>query len=170
MITFTTADLRVDADYALFSEVGRKSRPLMTAERRLTYGDLCSIRSVTAHPSPFQTAFAQLPRYRELPVDWDSYGAQQISEPAIETATHILDLLSDSALERATTLLAPYHMAPVPNGGIQLEWRRDGRSLELWIAPDGSLEAVVDESPNGPIEKNYITVASATAEIEAVVG
>ena len=170
MTAVTTADLRVDADYALFSEIGRKSRPMMAAERRLSYGDLHSIRSVGVHPSPFQPAFSQVARYRELLADWDSYGAQRIEQLVIETANRILDLLSDSALESATAVLAPYHISPVPNGGLQMEWRRDGRSFELWIAPDGSLEAVVDEPLAGLAERSYITVASAAAEIEAVVG
>ena len=121
-------------------------------------------------PGPFEPVLSQVARYRELPADWDSYGAQRISEPAIEAAIRVLDLLSDTAIERAITLLVPYHIAPVPNGGIQIEWRRDGRSIELWIAPDGFLEAVVDALPDGLAEKSYITVASAVAEIQAVVG
>jgi hypothetical protein len=32
------------------------------------------------------------------------------------------------------------HVAPVPGGGIQLEWRVGDRELELEILPDGAIE------------------------------
>jgi len=53
----------------------------------------------------------------------------------------------------------PPHIAPVPGGGIQLEWDRDNRSLELEIHPNGHLEFLVcegDEMVDGPLSERIL--------------
>lgn len=69
----------------------------------------------------------------DLHDNWDSYGSPPIQVAAREAAGGLLSILS------ACGSPAP-HIAPVPRGGIQLEWLHDGRELELEILPRGDLE------------------------------
>ena len=69
---------------------------------------------------------------RNLPVDWDGYGSQQIEQRAIDTAVSVV-------LKLPKDLSAP-HVAPVPGGGIQLEWQS---GTEVEILPNGSMELLV---------------------------
>jgi len=41
--------------------------------------------------------------------------------------------------------MTPYFVAPLPYGGVQLEWREPGREIEIEIAPDGTLAYLLIE-------------------------
>ncbi|HEV7241455.1 MAG TPA: hypothetical protein VGQ36_19645 [Thermoanaerobaculia bacterium] len=68
--------------------------------------------------------------------------------------------------------LLPFHVAPIPTGGIQLEWKHpDGAALELWIDREGQIDAVFDRTAAEPriVEKHLPSLAVAVVEIEAFV-
>ncbi len=75
----------------------------------------------------FDTALAELERIINLPTDWDGYGSEPI---ATETAVKALLLLTDLlGLSEAAT---PW-VVPLSDGGIQLEWTRNGFVLEIQV-------------------------------------
>jgi hypothetical protein len=57
-----------------------------------------------------------------LPRNWDSYGAKKINPVAIRWAKELLDKLGDGWIP-----------VPTPEGGVQLEWHRDGVDIEIDI-------------------------------------
>lgn len=168
MTTFATCDLRLDADYALFSETGRKLRSELVTERFLTHTDLTSIRSVTVRPSELLAAARQIKALKQLPPDWDSYGARSVQAGALEAADTVLRLLSDVAFERPDSVLVPYHIAPSADGGLQIEWRNHDRFFELWIDPHGSLSALTGSGTGELVERQYLSTSSALAELQAI--
>jgi hypothetical protein len=119
---------------------------------------------------PFAAWLDQLESVAALPEDWDSYGAAQITPAAVTAARTLLNDLS--ARPRVADRLLPFHLAPIPTGGIQLEWKRsDGAALELWIDGAGAIDAVLDRPAAEPriVEKHLTSRAGAVAEIEAFV-
>ena len=119
---------------------------------------------------PFAVWHDQLESVAALPEDWDSYGASRIAQAAVTTARALLNKLT---IHRAGARLQPFHLAPVPTGGVQLEWKRsDGAALELWIDGEGRIEAVFDRPKAEPriVEMQLADLAKAIAEIEAFVG
>ena len=128
------------------------------------------MRSTELQQQPFATWLDQLDSLAELPEDWDSYGASRVASTALATARALLNDLA--ARSRAAALL-PFHVAPIPTGGVQLEWKRaDGSALELWIDGGGEIDAVLDRPAAEPrvVEKHLASRAGAVAEIEAFVG
>ncbi len=83
-------------------------------------------------------AVAEIEGYAALPADWDSYGARPISAVAIDAATA---LLRRAALELSALgeSVEPFDVAPLANGGVQLEWRRADAVLEVEVDPAGGL-------------------------------
>src|SRR6266404_5162954 len=67
-------------------------------------------------------------RLGNMPENWDGYGSPSIPVRATIAAGYILSVVAEH-------MITPPHIAPVPGGGIQLEWDRDYRSLELEIQP-----------------------------------
>lgn len=125
------------------------------------------MRSVELQQQPFAAALEQVNAIAALPDDWDSYGASRIAPAAVHVARALLNELA--SLPRARALL-PFHVAPIPTGGIQLEWKRlDGSALELWIGGQADIDAVFDRPDVEPriVEKHLTRLASAVAEIEA---
>ena len=87
---------------------------------------------VECDPSPelpgwFNKALAELERIINLPTDWDGYGSEPV---AAETAVKALLLLTD--LLGLTDAATPW-VVPLSDGGIQLEWKRNGFVLEVQV-------------------------------------
>ena len=70
-----------------------------------------------------------------LPENWDSYGAHTPKREAAETAIQIIASIAHEAPPRP-------RVVPLGTGGIQLEWKKGARELEVECGPDGSAEAL----------------------------
>lgn len=169
MTAVTANDIRLGEGYALFSEAASKSRPVVVVRQTLTHADIHSIKRVALQPSAFAPAFSRIDQFAQLPPNWDSYDAKPLTKHAVDVSRFILHQLYDASLERRTTALAPYHSAPSPDGGIAIEWRHDGRSIELWIGPSGSLTAIVDDPVTETVHREFRSVDAVVAAIEAVI-
>lgn len=73
----------------------------------------------------------RLEELRQLPDNWDSYGAPRITDKALEKARSVLTLMT------ATGSFAQPFVAPSPNGGVQIEWYIPTGEVELRIPPNG---------------------------------
>jgi len=67
---------------------------------------------------------------------WDGYGSPSIPVKTATKASYILSLISDYKVKSP-------HIAPVPGGGIQLEWDYENRALEIEIHPSGEINFLV---------------------------
>jgi len=73
----------------------------------------------------------RLEGFRQLPDNWDSYGASRITDEAIEKGKSILAFMA------AAGIAEELFVAPSPSGGIQIEWGSPGGEVELEIPPTG---------------------------------
>lgn len=65
-----------------------------------------------------------------LPANWSSYGSCRVEDRAIIGAAEVLrDVLESNSL-------APT-VAPTLQGGVQLEWHRNGADVEIELSPRG---------------------------------
>ena len=67
--------------------------------------------------------------------NWDSYGGKPITELALVGADLLLKALS------GIQAVEPF-ICPCSNGGLQLEWHRNGYDLEIEISPEGQVSEV----------------------------
>ena len=90
-----------------------------------------------------QTALAPMVQriagFAKLEPDWDSYGAAAPTPEALEVATQCLRVLVDTYAPTAGDKALPFWVSPLPNGGVQLEWRGPTAELEVEIGPLGQL-------------------------------
>lgn len=70
-----------------------------------------------------------------LPENWDSYGGHIPNREAAETAIQIIASIAHEDPPRP-------RVVPLGTGGIQLEWKKGARELEVECSPDGSAEAL----------------------------
>ena len=70
-------------------------------------------------------------QFKQLPENWDSYGALRISDEAIEKGKSILTLMP------AVGFSGEPFVAPSPSGGVQIEWDLPEREVVLEIPPTG---------------------------------
>lgn len=84
-------------------------------------------------PGWFPIALAHLDDIRSLAENWDGEGGRAMPAEALETAALALDV----ALRMRAP--APF-MTPMSRGGVQLEWTRNRRELELSFGAGGRVE------------------------------
>lgn len=85
---------------------------------------------------PARERLAQISR---LEADWDSYGAEPPSAAAVLRANSLLQAVEESLADLVGEQIRPYALAPIADGGVQLEWRGQGKTLEIEIGPDRDL-------------------------------
>ena len=96
------------------------------------------------HPN-LSEAFAQIAKLKGLEEDWDSYGAEAMSESAITIAQNFLFKAQmqpevAEALKYDDIRAQPSCVAPLNNGGVQLEWDGFNTAIEVEISPDGQFD------------------------------
>jgi hypothetical protein len=84
-------------------------------------------------------ACQRLAELAALQADWDSYGADPPTDLAITTARQVLEAVAGRLASAAGATPAPYFIAPVPTGGVQLEWTGPCSEIEVEVGPEGAL-------------------------------
>ncbi|MGI8857570.1 MAG: hypothetical protein ACR2JW_17690 [Thermomicrobiales bacterium] len=84
----------------------------------------------------YPEAARRLDEFATLPPGWDTYDAQPIAARALDEARRLLAAVGRRLNGRAM-IARPFFVAPLPYGGVQIEWRRAENEIEVEIAPDG---------------------------------
>jgi hypothetical protein len=79
-----------------------------------------------------------------LPEGWDSYGARQIQQAAVNSAFTLLELAAPDETPSPS-------IVPTSEGGVQLEWHAWGVDLELDVAPAGTAELYFQDRRAGEV-------------------
>ena len=83
--------------------------------------------------------FVRLRQLAELDENWDSYGAKRTTARAIFSSQSFLEEIAGELSDVVGQHGRPYVVAPIANGGVQLEWRTPHRDIEVEIGPHGEL-------------------------------
>jgi len=89
----------------------------------------------------FLSCVRRIQELAQLPEGWNSYGSKRIQPAAVEGAVRVLRATDSERLP------VP-HLAPVADGGIQIEWTVGERSAEVEVRPTGTVEYLVDLGPD----------------------
>jgi hypothetical protein len=123
-----------------------------------------------------QTALAPIVQrivgFAELERDWDSYGASPPTVVAIEAAARCLQVLVNAVAPEVGEKALPFWVAPVPNGGVQIEWRGSKAALEVEIGPAGQLGFLYEEDQDSGAsyeEGNYVSLSDLLPRLRRVV-
>lgn len=81
----------------------------------------------------------RIAQFADLEPDWDSYGGDPPSTVAREEAARWVEIVADLFGSRAGDSAVPYSVAPLADGGVQLEWRGRNGVVELEVGPAAEL-------------------------------
>jgi hypothetical protein len=76
---------------------------------------------------------------RNLPANWDSYGARPPTRVAIDTAQALLSSVYSVLARVPAERLQPELLVPLADGGVQIEWSAHTVSVEVQVGPTGTL-------------------------------
>jgi hypothetical protein len=100
----------------------------------------------------------------QLPLNWEGYGAVQIQEQIAQKALMVLvEVMENDAP-------AP-SVVPLSDGGIQVEWHRRGRSLEIEFPADEApsfyyYEDGSELESEGPVSRSYDRIQAYIANLK----
>ena len=95
--------------------------------------------SISAAVATLRPSIERLAEFAALSPNWDSYGGLPSTPRAVSTATELLVLLADHLPNLNPDRLVPYAVAPISDGGVQLEWRGPQLEIEVELGPLGRL-------------------------------
>ena len=95
--------------------------------------------------------------FHNLDSDWDSYGAEPITEIALDTAKKIVQLIST---ENYFSQKAEINVFPMRDGGVQFEFDRDISSAELEISPKGMLTFILFDDKSNVLKQEQLLEVS----------
>jgi hypothetical protein len=84
-------------------------------------------------------ALRRIAQFADLESDWDSYGGEPPSPIARDEAGRWVEIVADLFGSRAGDAVRPYSVAPLADGGVQIEWRGRHGVVELEVGPSGEL-------------------------------
>ena len=102
------------------------------------------IQAEAVYQITLASTIKRLKELAQLEADWDSYGAEPVSSIALVTAFELLDAVKERLSTKGKEAL-PQFIAPLADGGLQLEWSREQGDIEIEIDPDGDLGYVLIE-------------------------
>jgi hypothetical protein len=87
---------------------------------------------------------------KDLPDDWEASGSPKPTITAINGAIACIGSVAGLGFEALT---APF-VAPMPDGGVQLEWDHGDRHLEIEVLPDGRTAYVMMRGAGSEIDSH----------------
>ena len=97
----------------------------------------------------FKEALDKLDSIKELPHNWDTYGAVPIRQAQIGRSNDLLRLLYLYFTNLGFKLPQPF-IAPVPDGSVQIEFDFDEGDIEITFDENGKIEYLICEANNVP--------------------
>lgn len=94
-------------------------------------------------------ARSEIEGFSDLQADWDSYGAEPIPKRAIDAAAGLLISIQRWAGFLPATFVAPYFVAPLASGGVQIEWRGVDRAIEVVVRSETEMDYLIEDLTSG---------------------
>jgi hypothetical protein len=118
----------------------------LTSPQYSLFESASEARSPWAQAPSADSLVSNLSKLKELAglkANWDSYGADPITSPAIAMAGVLIAAVNDDHLRMGGTSGGPWMIAPSPDGGVQVEWLGPQRKIEVVVNPDGTLSYLI---------------------------
>ena len=74
----------------------------------------------------------------KLPNNWDGEDAEAPTARAIAAADYLVAAVAEGRERRGFRRVPPTTSSPIPDGGVQLEWRGVNARIDVQANPDGS--------------------------------
>jgi hypothetical protein len=116
-------------------------------------------------------AHERLIELSRLPANWDSYDADPPTPAAIATAAALIAAVDEDRLRLTGQHTQPWMIAPVPDGGVQVEWMASPRKIEVFIDPAGGMHyLIIDRSHAVPeyTEVHDVDFAHVRSSIDSI--
>lgn len=115
-------------------------------------------------------ATERLAEIESLGPDWDPYGSEAPSAIAVNLARTLLQYAVAGELgKRLGEALLPLHIAPIADGGVQLEWSTSIADLEVYVSPAGTFSMLIinrQDQTRRSDERDNLTLIEVLAELD----
>src|SRR5690349_14943032 len=96
------------------------------------------MHDVSSTPERLLRSSDRLDQLAALPENWDSYGGARPTPDSILAARSLLLTLCAMDGTSLGRRVNPSHIAPLPVGGVQMEWGGMAMDIEVEVSPEGT--------------------------------
>ena len=83
-------------------------------------------------------ALSRIVEMATLPLDWDREGADSPTAEAVAAACFLIEAVAERRQRQGGVGILPATASPIPDGGVQIEWRAPAARIDVQANPDGS--------------------------------
>lgn len=123
--------MTTEAEFGRFETLTRRTRPLREKEPASDFAAGARLSPIDQYLNVTRRTRERLDQLRRLTEGWDCEQARPIDPDALELARMAAERLLRAGLSEPEVF-------PVPDGGVQLEWRAGPLELEVEVEPGAS--------------------------------
>jgi hypothetical protein len=107
-------------------------------------------------------AFSRIREMAKLPTNWDREGAKPPTPSAVAAALYLIEAFAERRRQQGHEPVPPATSSPIPDGGLQLEWKGPRARIDVQANPAGSYgflvkwgsgsSATYEEADEAPLE------------------
>ena len=127
--------------------------------------------SVRSFRSCLTQSLDRLNEIMSLQANWNSYGAEKISEAAVGVASDLIHTVQERFFSKYGERIIPSEIVPLDDGGVQIAWQSPGSEIEIEIGPSNEFGfLVVEEKADGRnfFEEDDVTFGCLIDNIEKI--
>jgi len=88
------------------------------------------------------TAFRRIAEMSSLPANWDGEGADPLSSRAVAEAAVLIAAVAERGADAGHSRV-PFTSAPLPDGGLQVEWLGPTSRIDVEVGPSGEFSYLI---------------------------
>ncbi|HEY7065791.1 MAG TPA: hypothetical protein VII06_30225 [Chloroflexota bacterium] len=104
------------------------------------------------HADVLRETEQQLAELREFEHDWDGAGANAPTPEAIVRAGALVGAVVAQHPDTESGVVSPFDIAPLPDGGVLVEWRRPEGAIAVFVLANGRYDYLLTEGA-GPARR-----------------
>lgn len=132
-----------------------------------------AVRTTDVPPPSLLPALSRIVEMANLAANWDSEGGDPPTAEAVAAACFLIEAVAEHRQQQGHVGVPPTTSSPIPDGGLQIEWRGPAARIDVQANPDGSFGYLVkwDSSAGARYEEaDSTSLETVLALIDRVLG
>ena len=97
-----------------------------------------AVRTTDVPPPSLLPALSRIVQMAKLAENWDSEGGDPPTAEAVAAACFLIEAVAEHRQQQGHVGIPPTTSSPIPDGGLQIEWRGPTAGIDVQTNPDGS--------------------------------
>jgi hypothetical protein len=127
-----------------------------------------AVRTADSPTPSLLPALSRIVEMAKLSPNWDGEDAEPPTAEAVAAACFLIEAVAERRLQQGDVVIPPATSSPIPDGGLQIEWRGPAARIDVQANPDGSFGYLVKWSTGSTARYEETDAASLEAVLALI--